>query len=81
MTSQQATGAPPHNKIAFMVSDFKPLEKATLRGVFTLSLPSGIQLREVMLHQRENSRWVALPGGPYVAADGVKKYAANGGRA
>jgi hypothetical protein len=50
---------------AMTVSDFKPLNKNTVRGVFTLILPSGMKINGCLLHQRvEGQYWIGLPSIP-----------------
>ena len=52
-------------------SDWRPVEKNTLRGFVTLRLaPSGLILRECALHQKEEKRWVSLPGKPQLDGEG-----------
>jgi hypothetical protein len=65
-TSNQSAG--------FMVSEFKHFHKNTLRGVFTLDLPSGMRFIGCTLHEKEGARWIGLPAQSYVADDGTKKY-------
>jgi hypothetical protein len=48
----------------FVASDWRPHEKATLRGFFTLRLPSGMIVRELTLHEKGDKRWVGLPARP-----------------
>lgn len=60
--------------IAFQVSDWKPHQKNTLKGFFTLTLPSGLVIRECMLHEKGESRWVGLPAKPYKKSDGSTSY-------
>jgi hypothetical protein len=47
------------------ISDWKPLSKNTLRGVFTLHLASGMVIHNCMLHEREGRQWIGLPAIPY----------------
>ncbi len=54
----------------FIASDWKPLEKNTLRGFFTIILPSGMRLRECSLHARDGSRWIGLPTKTWTKRDG-----------
>jgi DNA-binding cell septation regulator SpoVG len=43
---------------------------SSLRGFFTLRLPSGLVIHDLSLHEREGSRWVQLPGKPLIGRDG-----------
>jgi hypothetical protein len=53
-------------------SDWRPIERGSLRGFCTLTLsPSGLILHDCAVHQHANgARWVGLPGKPQVTADG-----------
>jgi hypothetical protein len=53
------------------ISDWKALNKNTLRGIFTLALPSGMAIHGCMLHVKNGSRWIGLP---------AKEYQVNGER-
>jgi hypothetical protein len=46
---------------AFIVSDWKPHEKNSLRGFFTITTPAGMVIRGCTLHQKANARWVGMP--------------------
>jgi hypothetical protein len=57
-----------------VASDWRPMERNTLRGFLTLRLaPSGIVLRECSLHVKGEKRWVGLPSKPQVDAEGRHK--------
>jgi DNA-binding cell septation regulator SpoVG len=49
-----------HNS-AFIVRDWRPHSKNTLVGFLVLELPSGLVIRDVMLHEKGDSRWVSMP--------------------
>lgn len=52
-------------------SDFKTLERNTLRGFLTLTLePSGLVLRECSLHKMNEKEWIGLPGKPQLDKEG-----------
>jgi hypothetical protein len=53
-----------------VATDWRPVEKGTLRGFFSLRLPSGIRLRDCALHSQGDSRWIGLPGKPQIDAEG-----------
>jgi hypothetical protein len=44
-----------------MVSDWKPLERDTLRGFCTASLPSGLILHDVSVHLSNDTWWHPRP--------------------
>jgi hypothetical protein len=60
--------------------DWRPFERATLRGFCTLELePSGIVLRDCTLHETGDRTWVGLPRKPVINAEGhVEKDPASG---
>jgi hypothetical protein len=39
--------------------------KNTLRGFFTVAFPSGLIIRDCMLHEKNGKRWVSLPAREY----------------
>jgi hypothetical protein len=52
------------------LSNFRVLNKNTLKAVFDVALPSGLMICGVMLHENAGKRWIALPGKPYLKNDG-----------
>jgi hypothetical protein len=54
----------------FVASDWRAINRNTLKGFFTLALPSGLALRECSYHEQGAKRWVGLPGRPLLDADG-----------
>lgn len=63
-----------NNGNRFHVVAWKPYLKNTLRGFLSLELPSGLILHDCTLHQRNESRWVGLPGRPYQKPDGTTSW-------
>lgn len=62
-------------------SDWKPLEKNTLRGFVVLRLePSGLVLRDCTLHRKEGREWIGLPGRPQTDRDGQPRRDPNSGK-
>lgn len=57
------------------ISDWQTFEKKTLRGFFTVYLPSGLVLRRCMLHEKGSSRWISFSSREWVDAHGVKQFA------
>jgi hypothetical protein len=53
------------------VSDWKAIERNTLRGFFTAHLPSGMTLFENTLHYRDGHWWVMPPSKPMLSKDGT----------
>jgi hypothetical protein len=62
-----------HRKI--QIAQFKALSKNTLKAVFDVVLPSGMQIHGCMLHESNGVRWIGLPGKPYRDAGGNETYA------
>jgi hypothetical protein len=56
------------------VSNFKRLDKNSLRGFFDLELPSGMILRSCSYHVKGDSQWIGWPAKPYVKEDGSKAW-------
>ena len=56
------------------VSNWRPLNKNTLCGVFDATLPSGLVFRGVMLHQREESRWINFPSREWTNNQGERQF-------
>jgi hypothetical protein len=49
------------NPRKIVISDWKPLDKNTLRGSFTAALPSGMIIKGLMLMESHGKRWIGLP--------------------
>jgi hypothetical protein len=58
-----------------VISDWKPYQKNTLRGFFSATLPSGMILHRLTLHEKGESRWVGLPAREWNNGQGAKQYA------
>jgi hypothetical protein len=56
------------------IANWKTHERNTLRGFFDLILPSGLVIRDAMLHERNGKCWVSMPGKPYTEVDGTISY-------
>ena len=63
---------------AVIASDFRVVEKNTLRGFFTLALPSGLVVHDCSVHEKGGKRWVSLPARPQLDGGQVRKDAATG---
>jgi hypothetical protein len=57
------------------IANWKPHSKNTLRGFFTVTLPSGMILHHVMLHERGKARWIGVPAREWVNDRGEKVFA------
>jgi hypothetical protein len=53
-------------------SDWRPVERNSLRGFITLNLePSGLVLRDCTVHRTQDGReWIGLPAKPQIDRDG-----------
>ena len=55
-------------------TDWRPLERNTLRGFLTLELPSGLILHECTYHRAASgAEWIGLPGRPQLDRDGKQR--------
>jgi hypothetical protein len=43
------------------ISNWKAVEKNTLRGLFSVTLPSGMVIHKVSFHEKNGQRWIGLP--------------------
>jgi hypothetical protein len=59
------------NPPAIAISNWKSRDSGTLRGFFSASLPSGLDLHELMLHRRDGSWWLSFPSKPMLGTDGA----------
>ncbi|WP_114910734.1 hypothetical protein [Acidibrevibacterium fodinaquatile] len=53
-----------------VVSDWKPLRRGTLRGFVTVSMPSGMIVREVSIGQSHGRAWAMPPSKPMIDRNG-----------
>lgn len=53
----------------WIIENFKPFEKNTLRGFFSLNV-SGMSIEGFTYHQKGGKRWVGLPAREYTNDDG-----------
>ena len=59
----KTTTAPATN--AFVVRERRPYAKNTLIAFCVIQLPSGLVLRDLAVHQKGDSMWVAMPAREY----------------
>ena len=57
------------------ISNWKPHSKNTLVGFFTAALPSGMVLHNLMLHQKDEARWIGFPAREWTDQQGAKQFA------
>jgi hypothetical protein len=57
---------PCSRRLEIKVSDWKPFEKNTLKGILTVTVPAiGLSIRDCMYHVKGESRWIGFPGKRY----------------
>jgi hypothetical protein len=71
--AKPAEGIGGHREIT--ISDWKPHSKNTLVGFFTATLPSGMLLHSLMLHEKGEARWISFPAREWADAHGVRQFA------
>jgi hypothetical protein len=69
-----STAAPSCRPQTPVASDWKAFSKNTLKGFFTLQLPSGMVIHGLTAHVKGESRWIGLPGQKFVKTDGTTSY-------
>jgi hypothetical protein len=60
--------------ILMTISNWKTFTKNTLRGFFTITLPSGMTIHNCSLHEKNGQRWIGLPTEKYTKKDGTIGY-------
>lgn len=71
--SEKPAAAPKKTSREMTITNFKKRVQNTLRGFFSMSLPSGMIIHDFMLHEKDGSRWVNPPSRPKDAA-GEERY-------
>jgi len=56
------------------VSDWRPIKKGALLASCTLTLPSGLILRECGIFKKDGRRWVSGPARSFAGKDGKVAY-------
>ncbi len=57
------------------ICDWKPHQKHTLQRFFTATLPSGMVIHNLTLHEKGEARWIGLPSREWSNDAGEKQYA------
>ena len=53
------------------ITSFDPYRKNTLQGFLAVRLTeTGLEIRDIALHQKNGNRWLQLPAKPYKKPDG-----------
>lgn len=60
------------NKIT--ISEFRAVEKNTLRGFFTATLAGGLIIHNLSLHERNDGRWIGMPSEKFTDREGKTGY-------
>ena len=71
--AKPAEGIGGHREI--VISEWRAHSKNTLRGFFTATLPSGMVLHNLMLHEKGDSRWIGFPAREWTDQQGQKQFA------
>ena len=58
----------------FQISNWRPRESGSLRGFFSVVLPSGLVFHDCALFEKGDRRWINLPQREY-ASQGERKFA------
>lgn len=56
------------------IDGWKSHEKNTLKGFFSATLPSGLVFHDLMLHEKNGSRWISFPAREWTDQNGTKQY-------
>lgn len=56
------------------ILSYKPLDKGFLRGHCTVETPSGLQIREIAIFDKNGHRWIAFPSRKYEDQGQTKYY-------
>jgi hypothetical protein len=67
-----------HERATGHDSDWKPLQRNTLRGFLTAHLPSGMNLHDISVHCRDGTWWASPASKPSLGADGTAMRDADG---
>jgi len=54
---------------------YKVYKKNTLLGFLEVETPSGMILKNLTYHRKDDKEWIGLPSREYVKEDGTKAYA------
>jgi hypothetical protein len=58
-----------------VIADWKPHPQNTLRGFFSVNLPSGMVIHNLTVHEKGEARWIGLPAREWTNGQGVNQYA------
>jgi hypothetical protein len=70
--ARQTQRAAPMAKLTISCHDFKPLYRNTLRGFVAIRIGElRLDVKDIAIHAKGNSRWAALPAKPMIDRDGA----------
>jgi hypothetical protein len=79
ITPDTAPAQAPPSKLSVEVEAFTPRRSNTLVGFCTVVVPElHLRILDLTVHEKNTSRWVALPSKPWIDRDGVVKRGENG---
>jgi hypothetical protein len=61
-------------KSTLVVSNWQQIDRGALRGSFTVTLSSGLQIHKVLLFDRNGAQWLSMPSEKYQASTGRVVY-------
>jgi hypothetical protein len=62
------------SKLSIQIDSFKPLRSNTLFGFCDITVAEmHLKIRDLAVHEKNNSRWVGLPAKPIITRDGQVK--------
>jgi hypothetical protein len=56
------------------ITNWKPRIRHTLHGFFSATLPSGLTLHHLALHEKNESRWIGLASREWLNEQNVRQY-------
>ncbi len=57
------------------VRNWKPFHKNTLVGFFSATMPDGVIIHNLTLHEKNGSRWIGMPAREWTNDAGEKQFA------
>ena len=72
--SKTAVPAPARER-GIQIRNFRPADKNTLKGFFSVVMPAGMIVNDIALHIKGDSRWITPPAREWINAHGEKQFA------
>jgi hypothetical protein len=64
-----------------VASNFRRLERNTLKGFVTLALePSGLIIHDCTVHEKQGKAWIGMPAKPQINGDGTARTDSGSGK-